>query len=44
MLKSRWVLPERLEAAGFVFAHPDFEGALRDCVDRLSATRHRVAG
>ncbi|MET0297405.1 MAG: DUF1731 domain-containing protein, partial [Microbacterium sp.] len=32
VLKSRWVLPERLEAEGFRFRHPDLEGALRDTV------------
>lgn len=30
VLKSRWVLPEKLQAAGFEFAHPDLEQALRD--------------
>lgn len=29
ILKSRWVLPEKLTAAGFVFRHPTLEGALR---------------
>jgi NAD dependent epimerase/dehydratase family enzyme len=29
VLKSRWVLPERLERAGYVFAYPDIEPALR---------------
>lgn len=29
ILKSRWVLPERLEAAGFRFAHAELEPALR---------------
>ncbi|MDT0158750.1 DUF1731 domain-containing protein [Microbacterium sp. ARD32] len=29
ILKSRWVLPERLTAAGYVFAHPDLDEALR---------------
>ena len=29
VLKSRWVVPERLTAAGFVFAHRDLEEALR---------------
>jgi NAD dependent epimerase/dehydratase family enzyme len=29
VLKSRWVVPERLSAAGFVFAHRDLEEALR---------------
>ena len=28
ILKSRWVLPESLTAAGFTFAHPDLEAAL----------------
>lgn len=30
ILKSRWVLPERLTAAGFDFRWPELEGALRD--------------
>ncbi|GLI28171.1 NAD-dependent epimerase [Agromyces rhizosphaerae] len=30
VLKSRWVLPETLADAGFSFAHPDLEAALRD--------------
>ncbi|MGX5680437.1 epimerase [Schumannella luteola] len=30
VLKSRWVIPERLTAAGFVFTHPELEPALRD--------------
>lgn len=29
VLKSRWVLPERLEQAGFKFAHPELESTLR---------------
>ncbi|WP_426624186.1 epimerase [Leifsonia sp. McL0607] len=32
VLKSRWVVPERLLAAGFVFAYPELESALRDIV------------
>ena len=32
VLKSRWVEPERLRAAGYVFAHPDLEPALRSIV------------
>ena len=44
ILKSRWVIPERLTAAGYRFAHPDLEEALRDCIRRLSASRRRVAG
>ncbi|QZY52735.1 epimerase [Leucobacter tenebrionis] len=34
VLKSRWVLPARLEAAGFEFAYPDLEPALRESFDR----------
>lgn len=37
VLKSRWVLPERLTAAGFTFRHPDLEEALR-----LSGAHSRV--
>ncbi|GAA4672051.1 epimerase [Frondihabitans cladoniiphilus] len=32
VLKSRWVVPERLEAAGFRFEHPHLEPALRSIV------------
>ena len=32
VLKSRWVVPERLLAAGYTFRHPDLEPALRDIV------------
>lgn len=32
LLKSRWVVPGRLEDAGFTFAHPDLGEALRDIV------------
>lgn len=30
ILKSRWVLPGRLEAAGFEFAHPELRGAIEE--------------
>lgn len=30
VLKSRWVLPSRLEAAGFEFAYPTLDPAIRD--------------
>lgn len=30
ILKSRWVLPGRLEAAGFAFAHPELRGAIEE--------------
>ncbi|WP_150308965.1 epimerase [Planctomonas psychrotolerans] len=32
VLKSRWVLPERLSAAGYVFRHPQLEPAIRSIV------------
>ncbi|MGW9112754.1 epimerase [Microbacterium sp. NPDC055683] len=34
VLKSRWAVPERLAAAGFRFARPDLEPALRDALGR----------
>ena len=34
VLKSRYVLPERLEEAGFVFTHPEWAEAARDLVAR----------
>ena len=33
VLKSRWILPERLTAAGYQFAFPDLPNALRDIVN-----------
>jgi NAD dependent epimerase/dehydratase family enzyme len=33
ILKSRWVVPERLSAAGFSFEYPDLEQALRQIAD-----------
>ena len=34
VLKSRWVVPERLSAAGFSFAHPDLDEALASILNR----------
>jgi len=34
VLKSRWVVPERLLAAGYVFAHPRIDAAVADIVAR----------
>lgn len=34
ILKSRWVLPERLLAAGFEFRYPDLEPAIRQILGR----------
>jgi NAD dependent epimerase/dehydratase family enzyme len=40
ILKSRWVVPERLERAGYRFRHPELEQALRRVVaDRRGARR-----
>jgi len=33
LLKSRWVLPTRLQAAGFAFDHPTLDGALCQITD-----------
>ena len=32
ILKSRWVTPERLTEAGYVFSYPQLEPALRQIV------------
>ena len=34
VLKSRWVLPEKLQQAGFEFTHPELEPALRSIFSR----------
>jgi NAD dependent epimerase/dehydratase family enzyme len=34
VLKSRWVLPERLTAAGYTFRRPDLRAAIDDAVRR----------
>lgn len=34
ILKSRWVLPERLVEAGYAFRHPDLGPAVRDALTR----------
>lgn len=36
VLKSRWVVPERLLEAGYQFAHPQLEAALRDIIVPVS--------
>jgi NAD dependent epimerase/dehydratase family enzyme len=39
VLKSRWATPETLTAAGYEFAYPDLEPALRDVVASLGGRR-----
>ena len=39
VLKSRWVLPERLLDAGYEFRFPGLEGALRDILGVREAAR-----
>jgi len=39
VLKSRWVLPERLLQAGYAFAHPELEPALRAIVEERAHGR-----
>lgn len=39
VLKSRWVLPERLLAAGYGFRHPELEPAIREVVAHRRSTR-----
>lgn len=37
VLKSRWVVPERLELAGYAFIHPELEPALRSILQPQAA-------
>jgi NAD dependent epimerase/dehydratase family enzyme len=39
VLKSRWVVPERLLAAGYAFRHPEIDDAVGDIVSRRRAPR-----
>lgn len=39
VLKSRWVVPARLEGAGYRFVHPELRGALASAV-----AEHRQRG
>lgn len=41
VLKSRWVVPDRLEAAGYRFGFPDLEPALRSILRPASGERTR---
>jgi NAD dependent epimerase/dehydratase family enzyme len=44
VLKSRWVIPERLLEAGYEFAFPELEPALRDILGARSLLHTRAAG
>ena len=39
VLKSRWVVPERLENAGYAFEYPELEPALRQIVESQRKSR-----
>jgi hypothetical protein len=38
VLKSRWVIPARLEQAGYRFHYPDLEPALREILGKRART------
>jgi NAD dependent epimerase/dehydratase family enzyme len=42
VLKSRWVVPERLLAAGYAFRHPEIDAAVGDIVSRRRAAASRT--
>ncbi|MER5912929.1 TIGR01777 family oxidoreductase [Streptomyces sp. NPDC001982] len=44
LLKSRRVVPGRLRAAGFDFAHPEWDGAVADLVRRVRSMRPGLFG
>lgn len=43
VLKSRWVLPEKLLAAGFTFQHPDLDEALQSSFAAMDDSAHAAA-
>lgn len=43
ILKSRWVLPEKLTAAGFEFRYPTLEEAIRESFDRAQTAEGRLS-
>ena len=43
VLKSRWVEPERLLAAGYEFDYPDLEPALRQIIDQRGSGRRAAS-
>ncbi len=42
VLKSRWVIPTRLQAAGFEFKYPFLPAALSDIVSRIPRRQYRL--
>ncbi len=38
ILKSRWVVPQRLEDAGYLFRHPDIDEAIRSSLESLASS------
>jgi NAD dependent epimerase/dehydratase family enzyme len=42
VLKSRWVVPQRLLDAGYRFAFPELEPALRDIVSKRGLPAARI--
>ncbi|WP_431807406.1 epimerase [Microbacterium paraoxydans] len=43
VMKSRWVLPEKLLAAGFTFQHPDLDEALQSSFAAMDDSAHAAA-
>jgi len=43
VLKSRWVVPERLERAGYSFIRPELEPALRSILGQRIPVAHDAA-
>jgi NAD dependent epimerase/dehydratase family enzyme len=41
VLKSRWVVPERLQQAGYRFLHPELEPALRQILKPRGSAHER---
>lgn len=43
VLKSRWVLPDTLTAAGFTFQHPDLQAAIENVAEKGSSRSGRIS-
>jgi NAD dependent epimerase/dehydratase family enzyme len=43
LLKSRWVVPDRLLQAGYAFRHPGLEGAIADILAQSRRARRGSA-